>query len=235
MKKIQVEVWSDIMCPFCYIGKRRLEAALAQFPHAADVQVQWRSFELDPSMTTVPGQTIDELLAERKGMPLAQARQMNQQMTQHAATVGLPFNFEKTVPANTFNAHRLIHFAAAHGRQDAMKERLLRAYFTEGHNVDDAATLARLGAEVGLDAEAIQLALSTDAYAEDVRHDEYQARQIGVRGVPYFVFDDKYAVSGAQPTELFQEVLDKVWEESNAAPVQLAGTTAAACDLDGNC
>ncbi|SHJ68210.1 Predicted dithiol-disulfide isomerase, DsbA family [Hymenobacter daecheongensis DSM 21074] len=231
---MKVEIWSDIMCPFCYIGKRRLEEALARFPHADQVQVQWRSFELDPNLQTNPGQSIHELLAERKGVSVEQGRQMNAQMAQHATTVGLEFNFDKTIPANTFNAHRLIHLAAAHQRQDAMKERILRAYFTEGLNIDDPATLTRLAAEVALpEAEVAQL-WQTDAYAQEVRHDEYQARQIGVRGVPYFVFADKYAVSGAQPSELFEEVLEKVWEEARPMPVQVAGPDGTACGLDGS-
>jgi predicted DsbA family dithiol-disulfide isomerase len=233
---MKVEIWSDIMCPFCYIGKRRFEEALSRFPHAEQVQVQWRSFELDPNMQTNPSQTIHELLAARKGMSVEQGRQMNTQMAQHAATVGLEFNFDKTIPANTFNAHRLIHLAAAHGVQDAMKERILHAYFTEGLNVDDQATLTSLAAELSLPADEVAQLFQTDAYAQDVRHDEYQARQIGVRGVPYFVFADKYAVSGAQPSELFGEVLEKVWEEARPTPVQLAGTDGAACGLDGsNC
>ncbi|RYU80266.1 DsbA family oxidoreductase [Hymenobacter persicinus] len=233
---MKVEIWSDIMCPFCYIGKRRFEEALAHFPQADQVQVQWRSFELDPNMQTNPNQTIHELLAERKGMSVEQGRQMNTQMAQHATTVGLEFNFDKTIPANTFNAHRLIHLAAAHDRQDAMKERIFRAYFTEGQNIDDPATLRALAAEIGLPAAEVEQLLASDAYAQEVRHDEYQARQIGVRGVPYFVFADKYAVSGAQPSELFQEVLEKVWEEARPTPVQLAGADGAACGLDGsNC
>ncbi|GAA3918467.1 DsbA family oxidoreductase [Hymenobacter algoricola] len=231
---MKVEIWSDIMCPFCYIGKRRFEAALAQFPHADQVQVHWRSFELDPNMRTNPAQTIHELLAERKGMSVAQGRQMNTQMAEHAATVGLAFNFDKTIPANTFNAHRLIHLAAAHQLQDAMKERILRAYFTEGANIDDPATLTRLAAELALPAAEVQQLLASDLYAQDVRHDEYQARQIGVRGVPYFVFADTYAVSGAQPSELFQEVLEKVWHEARPAPGPLASADGAACGLDGS-
>ena len=235
MKKIQVEIWSDIACPFCYIGKRRLEMALAQFPHQDQVEVQWRSFELAPNEPTLLNQNLHEVLAERKGMSVPQARQMSSQVAQHAASVGLTFDFEHVVPANTFNAHRLIHLAAAHNRQDAMKERLLRAYFTESQNIDDLPTLLKLAAEVGLDTTETQQALASNAYAQEVRHDEYQARQIGVRGVPYFVFDNKYAVSGAQPSELFREVLEKVWAEARPTAVQLSGPDGAACDIDGSC
>ncbi|TGE27331.1 DsbA family oxidoreductase [Hymenobacter metallicola] len=227
---MQLEIWSDIMCPFCYIGKRRLETALAQFPHRDDLNIVWRSFELDPTMQTKPGQSIHELLAERKGVSLAQGRQMNTHMAQIAREVGLDFDFDKVVPVNTFLAHRFLHLAAQHGQQDAAKERVLAAYFTEGRNVADLDTLAELGTELGLNAADVRTALQGDAYAQDVRHDEYQARQIGVRGVPYFVFDNKYAVSGAQPSELFLEVLEKVWEEKHPAPTVLASGDA--CGLD---
>ncbi|UOQ53561.1 DsbA family oxidoreductase [Hymenobacter cellulosivorans] len=231
---MKIEIWSDIMCPFCYVGKRRLETALTQFAHRDELDIVWRSFELDPTMQTKPGQTIHELLAERKGMSVEQGRQMNQHMGQVAREVGLQFDFDKMQPVNTFLGHRFIHLAAHHGKQDEAKERVLAAYFTEGRNVDDLDTLAELGTDIGLDAAEVRATLQTDAYAQDVRHDEYQARQIGVRGVPYFVFDDKYAVSGAQPSELFLEVLDKVWEEKHPAPTVLA--TGDACGLDGsNC
>jgi predicted DsbA family dithiol-disulfide isomerase len=175
------------------------------------------------------------VLAERKGMSVPEARQMSSQVAQQAASAGLTFDFEHVVPANTFNAHRLIHLAAAHNRQDAMKERLLRAYFTEGQNIDDVPTLLKLAGEAGLNSPETQQVLASDAYTQEVRHDEYQAQQIGVRGVPYFVFNNKYAVSGAQPSELFHEVLEKVWAEAQPATVQLSGSEGAACDIDGNC
>lgn len=229
---MKIEIWSDIMCPFCYVGKRRLETALAQFPHRQEMDIVWRSFELDPAMQTKPGQNIHEFLAERKGVSLAQGRQMNEHMGQIAREVGLHFDFDNMVPVNTFLAHRFIHLAAKHGQQDAAKERVLAAYFTEGRNVADLDTLVELGTGLGLDAGEIRTALQADDYAQEVRHDEYQARQIGVRGVPYFVFDDKYAVSGAQPSELFLEVLEKVWEEKHPAPTVLASGNA--CGLDGS-
>lgn len=233
---MKVEIWSDIMCPFCYIGKRRFEAALQQFAHADSVEVTWRSFELDPQMQTRPGQKINELLAERKGVSLAEAQRMNEYVAGAAKEVGLSFDTERMQPVNTFNAHRLSHLAAAHGKQIEAEERLFAAYFTEGKNVDDADTLTQLGADLGLPADAVRQMLATDAYAQQVRHDEYDAHQIGVRGVPYFVFNDKYAVSGAQPAELFQEVLTKVWDEFNPAPTPVSLADGPACGLDGaNC
>jgi predicted DsbA family dithiol-disulfide isomerase len=230
---MKVEIWSDIMCPFCYIGKRRFEAALQQFAHQDEVQVTWHSFELDPNMQTRPGQSIHELLAERKGVALAEARRMNEYVAGAAQEVGLRFDFDRMQPVNTFNAHRFSHLAAAHGKQDAAEERLFAAYFSEGLNVDDADTLAQLGTEIGLEAAEVRQMLASEAYAQEVRMDEYQARQIGVRGVPYFVFEDKYAVSGAQPAELFQEVLTKVWDERQPAPSPVTLAEGPACGLDG--
>ncbi len=233
---MKIEIWSDIACPFCYIGKRHLEAALARFPHADQVDVHWRSFELQPDARTTPERSLYEALAESKGQSVAWAKQMTVGVAGMAAQAGLTFHFDRTVPANTFRAHRLIHLAATHHRQDAMKERLLRAYFEEGRNVDDEATLAALAADVQLPAAEVTQLFTSDAYAQDVRHDEYQARQVGVRGVPYFVFENKYAVSGAQPAELFEEVLQKVWEEARPRPTVVAGANGAACDVDGsNC
>ncbi|MCR5888276.1 DsbA family oxidoreductase [Hymenobacter sp. J193] len=236
MKKIQVEIWSDILCPFCYIGKRRLETALARFPHADQIDVQWRSFELDPQANPEPGVNQYVRLAAKYGKPEAWAREMSANMTQMAAQEGLAFDFDRLVPANSLRAHRLVHLAARHSKQDAAKERLFKAYLEEGLDVNDPATLTRLGADLELPAAEVTHLLASDDFTDEVRHDEYQAHQIGVRGVPYFVFDDKYAVSGAQPAELFEEVLQKVWEEARPQPVQLAGSAGAACDLEsGTC
>ncbi|MDO7874932.1 DsbA family oxidoreductase [Hymenobacter sp. ASUV-10] len=231
---MKVEIWSDLVCPFCYIGKRRFEAGLQAFAHADTVEVVWRSFELDPNARPEPGRSVHESLAEKKGISVAQAKQMGAHVTQMAAELGLRYDFDRAIPTNTFLGHQLVHFAAHHGRQDAMKERLMAAYYTEGQNLNDLATLTSLAAEIGLDAEAARQALEAGTYANEVRLDEYQAQQINVRGVPYFVFEDKYAVSGAQPIELFTEVLQTVWNEAHPAPTVLA--TGEACDVDGqNC
>lgn len=235
MKKIQVEIWSDILCPFCYIGKRRLEKALATFEHADEVEVKWRSFELDPEANPTPGVNQYARLASKYGKSEEWARQMSANMTDMAAEEGLAFDFDRVVLANSLRAHRLVHLAAKHGQQDATKERLFKAYLEQGLNINDVPTLTQLGADLGLPANEVSEVLASNTFEQEVRHDEYQARQIGVRGVPYFVFDDKYAVSGAQPTELFQEVLEKVWEEARPKPMQVAGTSGAACDIDGSC
>ncbi|MET4105576.1 DsbA family oxidoreductase [Hymenobacter sp. UYP22] len=231
---MKIEIWSDILCPFCYIGKRRLEKALASFDHAQDVEIQWRSFELDPQANPTPGENQYVRLAKKYGNTEAWARQMSANMAQSAAEEGLAFNFDTVVPANSLRAHRLVHLAARHGRQDAAKERLFKAYLEEGLNINDVPTLIRLATELELPTAEVEQLLTSNQFEQEVRYDEYQAQQLGIRGVPYFVFEDKYAVSGAQPTELFREVLEKVWAEARPQPVQLAGTDGAACGLDGS-
>jgi predicted DsbA family dithiol-disulfide isomerase len=230
---MKVEIWSDVVCPFCYIGKRKFENALAQFGPRGEVQVEWKSFQLTPDFVPTPGESIHASLAKKKGVPEAEGRRMNDYMTQAAKEVGLDYQFDKAIPANTFLAHQLIHFAAHNGQQDAMKERLFAAYYLEGQNLNDVDTLVKLAAEIGLDANAARQALVAGTYANEVRRDEYEAQQIGVRGVPFFVFDDKYAVSGAQPSEVFAEVLDKVWEEAHPKTQPVLLNDGPACGPDG--
>ena len=231
---MKVEIWSDVVCPFCYIGKRKFENALKDFAHRDEVEVVWHSFELTPDFQPIPGESIHESLAKKKGVSVEEGKAMNDYMTKAAQEVGLNYDFDRTIPANTFLAHQLIHLGAHHGRQDAIKERLMAAYYLEGQNVGDLDTLVKLGTEVGLDAAESRAALTAGTYAEAVRLDEYQAQQINVRGVPFFVFEDKYAVSGAQPSELFTEVLEKVWDEfkpAKSVPVLVADGSA--CGPDG--
>ena len=231
---MKVEIWSDVVCPFCYIGKRKFENALKDFAHRDEVEVVWHSFELTPDFQPIPGESIHESLAKKKGVSVEEGKAMNDYMTKAAQEVGLNYDFDRTIPANTFLAHQLIHLGTHHGRQDATKERLMAAYYLEGQNVGDLDTLVKLGTEVGLDAAESRAALTAGTYAEAVRLDEYQAQQINVRGVPFFVFEDKYAVSGAQPSELFTEVLEKVWDEfkpAKSVPVLVADGSA--CGPDG--
>ncbi len=204
-----VEIWSDVMCPFCYIGKRKFEQALEQFPGKASVNVEWKSFQLNPDMKTDPSMNINDYLAEHKGIPVARAKEMNEHVTAMAAEVGLTYDLGKAVVANSFDAHRLSHFAKKHGRQDAMEERLFKAYFTEGKNTADHGTLISLAVEAGLNAEEVRTMLAGTKFSDDVNRDIYEASQVGARGVPFFIFDNKFAVSGAQPTELFLQVLNK--------------------------
>ncbi len=198
-----IEIWSDVMCPFCYIGKRKFETALTQFNHRSNIDIVWKSFQLAPDLKTNPNKNIHQFLAEHKNISLEQAKDMNDQMAQIAKQVGLQYDFDKAIPANSFNAHRFSHIAKQHGLQNDAEERLFKAYFTEGKNIDNISTLVQLGFEIGLDAEETKTILESDQYATDVHQDIYEAQQVGVRGVPFFVFNRKYAISGAQESETF--------------------------------
>lgn len=234
---MKIEIWSDVMCPFCYIGKKKFEMALAQFPHRDKVAVEWKSFQLMPDLETIPGKSINDVLAATKGISPAQAAGMNAQVTQMARQAGLIYHLEQSVPANTFNAHRFTHFAKAHGRQTEAEEALFQAYFTDAKNIDDLAVLTDLGTAIGLDAAALKTALETNSYAAAVDKDIAEAHQVGVRGVPFFVFDRKQAVSGAQEPATFLQVLEStfgVWQQNNpAATVQ--ATEGQTCTPDGIC
>ena len=235
---MKVEIWSDVVCPWCYIGKRRFEAALSRFAHRDQVEVVWRSFELDP--TTVSelapgGPDHAERLAAKYGMSPAQARDAVAGVTAAAAGEGLDYHLETSLPANTFDAHRLIHLAAGHGLQDAAEERLMRAYFTEGQALGDPAVLVRLAAEIGLDEAEAERVLAGDAYADAVRADEAEARSLQVTGVPFFVMDRRYGVSGAQPAAQLLAALEQAWAEHTPLQVMApaGGGTDEACGPDG--
>ena len=234
---MKIEIWSDIACPFCYIGKRKFEQALEGFAHKETVEVEWRSFQLDPEAQHVPGQTIYESLAERKGWTPEHAKALSAQVSAMAAEVGLNYNMDNTVPANTFNAHRLTHLAAKFGLQDAAEERLFRAYFVEGLNIQDENVLVQLGTDIGLEEKAVKNMLASDEYSYHVRNDIAEARQVGVRGVPFFVIDRKYAVSGAQPSEVFLSALQTARKEREAAnqPVPVLEGDGPTCDTNGVC
>ena len=201
------------MCPFCYIGKRKFEKALAQFDHRDEVEIVWKSFQLNPAMKTQPGKNINRYLAEIKGWSLEQARSMNDRVTAMAKEVGLSYDFDKAVVANSFDAHRLIQFAKTQGKGDAAEERLFKAYFTEGKDTGDHATLIRLGTDIGLDAAAVKNMLESGLYADEVKKDLHEAQQVGVSGVPFFVLDNKYALSGAQESSTFLQALNTTWQE----------------------
>lgn len=235
---MKIEIWSDVMCPFCYIGKRKFEAALEKFENKQDISIERKSFQLMPDLKTDPNRKSDEFLSEEKGIPLEHARAMNGHASQMASDAGLTFNFEKAIPANTFNAHRLIHFAKSQGRQDLAEEMLFKAYFTDGLNIDDIETLVKLGTTIGLDAESVRTMLQNGTFANDVRQDIYESQQLGVRGVPFFVFDRKYAVSGAQASEVFQQVIEKSfteWRQENPAPKLNFASEGGVCTPDGIC
>jgi predicted DsbA family dithiol-disulfide isomerase len=227
---MQVKIWSDVVCPWCYIGKRRFESALADFKHHDQVETVWKSFELDPGAPLTSEQTLNQMLSKKYGMSVEKAAAANARVTALAAQEGLDYHLDQAHPGNTFDAHRLIHLAATHGLQAEMKERLMHAYFTEGKPVGDSETLVKLAVEVGLDAEEARTVLAGEGYAKEVAADEREATMLGIRGVPFFVIDEKYAISGAQPTELFQQALEQAWSESHPltrtsiAPAQDAGS-----------
>ncbi len=212
-----IEIWSDVVCPWCYIGKRRFESALERFDHRDDVTVTWRSFELDPTAERDPQGTAAERLASKYGMSVEEAAARQAQVAELAAAEGLEYHMERTRGGNTFDAHRLIQLASERGVQDAAKERLMRGYFTEGERIDDPDALVRLVAEAGVDAGEARAVLASDRYADAVREDEELARRMGINGVPYFVLGRRYGVSGAQPAELLLQALDQSWAELSAA------------------
>jgi len=234
---MKIEIWSDVMCPFCYIGKRRFEDALQKSGHDKDIEIEWKSFQLNPDMKTDPTINIDQYLADIKGFSIDHAKQLNAQVTQMAAEAGLTYNFDRAVVANSFNAHRFSHLAKKHGLGDAAEEALFKAYFTEGKNIDDTTTLIELGTAIGLNADEIKATLESDAYAEDVKHDVAEAQQLGIRGVPFFVMNRKYGVSGAQAVPVFEETIEKAfaeWQQENPKP-SLEVIEGDSCGIDGDC
>lgn len=210
---MKIEVWSDFVCPFCYIGKRRLEKALELFDYRDEIEIVYRSFELDPGAPKDTESSIHELLAVKYGLSLQQAQESNRNVAQQAQTEGLTYNFDTIVPTNTFEAHRLAHYAGQQGKAKEMNERLFRAYFTDSLHIGEHETLVRLAEEVGLNGSAVRDVLEQNTYADEVREDENEARRLGIRGVPFFVLRGKYAVSGAQPLEIFQGALLRAWED----------------------
>ena len=223
---MKVEIWSDIACPWCYVGKRRFERALSSFSHRDEVEIVWRSFELDPNAPSATHEPVAEMLARKYRIPVAQAEAMNARLAGEGKKEGIDFRFDRVRLANTFDAHRLIHFAAVAGHREAMVERLMRAYFADGEALGDVDTLVRLATEIGLDENAARLALVTDAFAADVRADEERARAFGISGVPFFAIDERYGVSGAQPPENLLDALRQAWSESAPAKATDAMATA---------
>ena len=213
---MKIEIWSDIACPWCYIGKRRFEEAWRAFPERDALDIIWRSFELDPSAPAVQHTPTVELLATKYRMPVEQAQGLMDQMTATGAAEGITFRFDRSISGNTFDAHRLIHFAAGQGKRVEMVERLFAAYFTDGVAMGDRTALVRLAPDVGLNAGEVSAMLDSDAFSADVREDEARAQQLGISGVPFFAIDEKYGVSGAQPASALTDALNQAWFESAA-------------------
>lgn len=213
---MKVEIWSDIACPFCYIGMKRFQEGLSKFPQAEQLEIIFRSFELDPQAERNISVNIHDVLASKYGMTREKAEEMNQGITAQAAALGLDFHMDTMKLTNTFDAHRMIHFAASHGKMSEMKEAIFKAYFTDSKHVGDHETLHSIAVELGLNSVAAREVLAGDHYAAEVRADEQSAAELGIRGVPYFVLDRKYAISGAQPPEVFLQALEKAWSEHEA-------------------
>lgn len=199
------------MCPFCYIGKRRFENAL-KAEGVENVEIIYRSFLLDPELATDPNKNVTDHLAEKKDISLEEAQKLNDYVTQMAAEEGLNYDLKNAVVANSRNAHRLLHFAKSKGKQAEFKEALLKAYFEEGKNIDKMDSLKSIGASVGLDEEEVGKVYNSADFTENVIEDIQRAQQIGVRGVPFFVFNEKFALSGAQPLDTFKQAIQKVKE-----------------------
>jgi len=235
--KMKIEVWSDIMCPFCYIGKRRFETALNNFDNKDQIELVWKSYQLAPDLDTQPDKSIHQFLAEHKGISLDEAKDMNNQISQMATQVGLTFDYDNMVVANSFNAHRFAHFAKQFGKQNDAEELLFRSHFTDGKNIDDFSVLIDLGKELDLDTEALKKALENDSFSDNVKEDIIEAQQIGVRGVPFFVFNRKYAASGAQSEDVFLQTIEKSFQEWKEAQVEnpIEVIDGQSCTPDGNC
>lgn len=236
VRTVNVEVWSDIACPWCYIGKRRFATALADFPHREHVEVTWRAYELSPSTPVGPGRPEIEMLAALKGIPHDQVKRMFAQVTAVAAGEGLAYDFDRALAVNTFAAHRLVHLARTTGGADLAErtlEALFSAHFEHGADLGDEDTLVRIVSGAGVDADAARAALADGTGADAVRADEDEARALGVTGVPFFVVDRRIAVSGAQPADVFTQLLETAWRDAN--PVQVLATADGAGCVDESC
>lgn len=213
---MKVEIWSDVMCPFCYIGKRHFEKAIEKLPFKNEIEIEWKSFQLNPDYHNTANEDLYTYLARAKGMSIDQAKQMTGQVKEMAQNVGLELDFDKNVPANSFDAHRFLHFAKSKGLQDEAEEALFNAHFMEARDIAKHETLISIAKELNLTEDETNKALQGDDFAEAVRYDVYESQQLGIRGVPYFVFDRKYALSGAQPIPAFEQAIVQSFTEWQA-------------------
>lgn len=230
---MKIDIWSDIVCPFCYIGKRHLELALEQFPHRDQVEIAWHSFQLDPTAPAEVTEPSSAMLARKYGMPLEQAVASQRALEQQAAGVGLEYHLDTARTGNTFDIHRVLQLAAEQGLGDAAHERFMRAHFTDNEPVNDPEVLVRLATEIGLDEARVREVVAGDEYADDVRADIARASAYGARGVPFFVLAEAVGISGAQPVDVFSRALEQAWAAAN--PLQMVsdgGADGAACEGD---
>ncbi|OBR66625.1 disulfide bond formation protein DsbA [Paenibacillus oryzae] len=207
---MKIEIWSDYVCPFCYIGKRRLESALEQFAPQNEVVIEYKSFELNPHASLYEGKNMHQMLSEKHGLSIEQAKKANAELGQQAAKMGLVYNFDQMKPTNTFDAHRLTQFAKSVGKDKELAEKLFYSYYTDAKLISDHETLADIAESVGMNRdESMAVLQDPSQYANEVRSDEAAAKQLGIKGAPFFVIDRKYAISGAQPTEVFINALNQ--------------------------
>ncbi|MFG2431137.1 DsbA family oxidoreductase [Streptomyces sp. NPDC048590] len=233
---MRVEIWSDIACPWCYVGKARFEKGLAAFGHRDEVEVVHRSFELDPGRAKGDTELVIDMLAQKYGRTPEEARGMEANVAANAHAEGLGYRTEGRDHGNTFDIHRLLHLAKARGRQDQLLTLVYRANFAEERSVFDEAVLADLAVEAGLDADEARAVLADPAaYADDVRADEREAAELGANAVPFFVFDRRYGISGGQPAEVFVQALEQSWKDRQVTGLTQVGEDGAACDADGAC
>lgn len=235
---MKVEIWSDVMCPFCYIGKRHLEKAMEKLPFKNEIEIEWKSFQLNPDYQNTNNEDLYTYLARAKGISVAQAKQMTGQVVDMAKNAGLDLNFAENIPANSFDAHRFLHFAKSKGLQDEAEEALFNAHFMGAKDIAKHETLMNIAEDLGLDKAETQQMLQGDDFTEAVRYDIYESQQIGVRGVPYFVLDRKYALSGAQPVQVFEQAIVQSFTEWQATQPKTQLTSLnknddAICDENG--
>lgn len=212
---MNIEIWSDFACPFCYIGKKRFEQALAKFPHKEDVQVIFKAYQLNPNAPKTMSGTAAESFAKSHNSTVEQAKARFRMFSENAKTVGLVYDYDKIQMTNTFDAHRLAKWANAFGLEAALTDRLMKAYFTEGRNLADSSVLVKLASEVGLDAKQAEAILQSNEFADKAKAEMTEARQIGVQGVPFFVVNRKYGISGAQEEDYFAAALEQIWHEDH--------------------
>lgn len=217
---MKVEIWSDFICPFCYIGKRRFEAALEKFPHYKNVFIEYKSYELDPKADQYAKGDMYELFSNKYNMTMKEIKTSITEITEQAAEIGLIYNLKNIQRTNTFDAHRLAQYATRQNKGYKMTEELFKAHFTEGKHIDEHHALIELAREIGLDIEEVEMLLESCKFTKGVRLDQEQADEIGIQDVPFFVINEKYAISGTQSVEVFLDILEQVWEEENEQPIQ---------------
>lgn len=236
-KKITIEIWSDFMCPFCYMGKRKLERGLSKFNHKEIVEIVWKSYQLAPDLVTDPNRNLNIYFAKRKGISVDEAIAINNDTVEKAKLEGLTYNLDKAIPPNTFQAHQMSHFAIGYGKQNEAEEVLFRSYFTDGKNIDDRATLLELAEEIGLDSKALNSALDKEIFADAVLADREKAKELGIRGIPCFVINGKESISGTYDDQTFLDALNRTYEGVDGAYVDenteiIDGEV---CTIDGEC